>query len=69
MKRWTGLKLRKKYVKAIYCHPANLTHMQTASVEMPDWMNHKPEPKLLGEISITSKVQMTPLFWQKEKKN
>ena len=30
-----GSKLGKKYVKAIYCHPAYLTYMQSTSCEMP----------------------------------
>ena len=44
----------KEYVKAVYCHPAYLTYMQSTSCEMPDWMKHKLESRLLGEISITS---------------
>ena len=36
---------------------------------MPGWMKHKLELRLLGEISITSDKQMTPLFWQKVRKN
>ena len=35
----------------------------------PDWMNHKLESRLLGEISITSDMQMTPLLWQNVKRN
>ena len=50
----TGSKLGKKYVKAVYCHPAYLTYMQSTSWEMPGWMKHKVESRLLGEISITS---------------
>ena len=68
-KQWTGSKLRKEYVKAIYCHPAYLTSMQSTSCEMPGWMKHKLESRLLGEISITSDMQMTPPLWQKAKKN
>ena len=33
------------------------------------WMKHKPESGLLGEISITSDMQMTPPLWQKMKKS
>ena len=44
----------KKYIKAVYCHPAYLTYMQSTSCETPGWMNHKLESRLLGEISITS---------------
>ena len=31
---------------------------------MLDWMKHKPESRLLGEISIISDMQMTPPLWQ-----
>ena len=62
-------KLGKEYVKAIYCHPAYLTYMQNTSCEMPDWMKHKLESRLLEEISITSDRQMTPPLWQKVKRN
>ena len=40
MKQWTGYKLRKEYVKAVYCHPAYLTYMQSTPREMPGWMKH-----------------------------
>ena len=63
----TGSKLGKKYAKAVYCHPASLTYMQSASCEMPGWMKHKLESRLPGEISITSDMQMTPPLWQKVK--
>ena len=54
MEQQTGSKSGKEYVKAIYCHPAYLTYMQSTSWEMLDWMKHKLESRLLGEISITS---------------
>ena len=38
-------------------------------MEMPGWMNHKLESRLLGEISVTSDTQMTPPLWQKMKRN
>ena len=60
MEQWTGSKLGKEYVKAVYCHPAYLTYMQSTPYEMPDWMKHKLESRLLGEIAITSDMQMTP---------
>ena len=41
MEQWTDSKLGKEYVKAVYCHPAYLTYMQTTSCEMPAWMDHK----------------------------
>ena len=63
----TGSKSGKEYVKAVYCHPAYLTYMQSTSSEMPGWRNHKLESGLLREISITSDMQMTPPLWQKVK--
>ena len=65
----TGSKLGKEYVKAVYCHPAYLTYMQSTSCEMPGWMKHKLESRLPGEIPITSDTQMTPPLWQKAKSN
>ena len=56
-------------VKAIYCHPAYLTYMQSTSYEIPDWIMHKLESRLLGEMSITSDMQVTPPLWQKVKRN
>ena len=61
MEQQTGSKLGKEYVKAVYCHPAYLTYMQSTSFEMPGWINHKLESRLLGEISTTSDMQMMPL--------
>ena len=55
-----GSKLRKEYDKAVYCHPDYLTYMQSTSFGMSGWMKHKVESRLLGEISITSDMQMTP---------
>ena len=69
MEQQTGSKLGMEYVKAVYCHPAYLTHMQSTSWEMSGWMKHKLELRLTGEISITSDMQMTLLLWQKAKKN
>ena len=43
-----------EYVKAVYCHPAYLTYMQSTSWEMLGWMKHNLESRLSGEISITS---------------
>ena len=61
MEQWTGFKLEKEYVKAVYCHPAYLTYMQSTLCEIPDWMNHKLDSRLLGEISATSDMQTIPL--------
>ena len=62
----TGSKSEKEYIKAIYCHPAYLTYMQSTPCEMLGWRKHKLESRSLGEISITSDMQMTPPLWQKE---
>ena len=69
MEQQTGSKWEKEYVKAVYCHPAYLTYMQSTSWEMLGWKKHKLETRLLGEISITVDKQMTPPLWQKVKKN
>ena len=69
MAQQTGSKSGKEYVKAVYYHPTYLTYMQNTSCEMLGWMKYKLESNLLGEISITSDMQMTPPLWQKEKRN
>ena len=69
MEQQTGSKLGKEYIKAVYCHPVYLTYIQNTSYEMLGWMKHKLELRLLGEISITSDMQMTQSSWQKVKKN
>ena len=69
MEQQTCSKLEKEYVKAVYCHPAYLTCMQRTSWETLGWRKHKLESRLLGEISITSDMQMTPPLWQKVKRN
>ena len=69
MEQLTSAKLGKEYVKAVYRHPAYLTYMQSTSWETLGWKKHKLESRLLGEISITWDMQMTPLLWQKVKRN
>ena len=69
MEQQTGSKQEKEYIKAVYCHPAYLTYMQSTSLEMLDWKKHKLESRLPGEISITSDMQMTPPLWQKVKRS
>ena len=59
----------KGVVKAVYCHPAYLTSMQSTSWETLGWKKRKLELRLLGEISITPDMQMTPPLWQKVKRN
>ena len=61
----TDSKLGKEHVKAVYCHPACLTYMQSTSCEMPGCMKHKLKSRLPGEISITSDMQMTPSYGRK----
>ena len=54
MEQQTGSKSGKEYIKAVHCHPAYLTYMQSISCKMPGWMKHKLESRFLGEIAITS---------------
>ena len=61
MEQWTGSKLRKEFLKAVYCHSDYLTCMQSTSREMPGWMNPKLKSRLLGEIAATSDIQIMPL--------
>ena len=69
MEQQTVSKEDKEYIKAVYCHSAYLTYMQSTSCKMPGCMKYKLESRLPGEISITSDMQMTPHLWQKAKKN
>ena len=62
MEQQTGSILGKEYAKAVYCHSAYLTYMQSTSCETLGWMKHKLESRLLGEISITSDMQMIPPY-------
>ena len=50
MEQWTGSKFRKVHIRAVYCHPAYLPSVQSASHKMPGWMKHKLETRLPGEI-------------------
>ena len=61
MEQCTGSILRKKYIKAVYCHLADLTYTQNTPYRMPSWMKLKLESILPREISITSNMQMIPL--------
>ena len=60
MEQKTDFKSGKEYVKAVYCHSAYLTSMQSTSWETLVWIKHKLESKLSGEISIIADMQMTP---------
>ena len=66
MEQETGSKLGKEYVKAVYCHSAYLTYMQSTSWEVPGWINHKLVSRVLGEIS---NMHMIPFKWQTVKRN
>ena len=57
----------KEYFKAVYCHPAYLTYMQSTSGETLGWKKHKLESRLPGEISITSNMQMITTFMAESK--
>jgi len=65
MEQWTGAKLGKEDLKAVYCHPAYLTYMQSISCKMPGWMKHKLESRLQREISVTLDMQMTLPYGRK----
>ena len=58
MEQQTGSKSEKEYVKAVYCYCAYLTYMQSTSWETLSWMKHKMKSRLLGEIAITSDMQI-----------
>ena len=57
MEQWTGSKLGKKYIKAVYCHSAYLTYMQSTSYEMLGWMSHKLESRSPGGVTKTSDIK------------
>ena len=61
MEQWTGSKLGKQNIRAVCCHPAYLTSMQSISPETPGWMIHKLESRLPGEIPTTSDMQIISL--------
>ena len=62
MEQQTGSKLGKEYVKAVYCHPAYLTYMQSTSCQMPGWMKHRLESRLPGEINKLRHADDTTLM-------
>ena len=69
MEQQTGSKLGKECIKALYCHPAYLTYMQSPLYKMPGYMKHKLDSRFRRGLSITSDMQITPALWQKVKKN
>ena len=66
MEQQTHSKSRKEYVKSVYCHSTYLAYMQSTLCEMLGWMKHKLETRFLGEISITSNMQMIPPLSESE---
>jgi len=62
MEQQSDSKLGKEYVKAVYCHPAYLTYMQSTSCKMLGWMTHKLESRFLGEIATTRYEDDTTLM-------
>ena len=69
IEQWTGFRLEKEYIRALYCHPAYLTYVQSTSYEMSGWVKLKLESRLPREISTTSDMQITLPLWQKAKRN
>ena len=67
MEQQTGSKLRKKYIKVVYCHLAYLASMQSTSCEILGWLKHKLESRLQGKISITTDTQMTISYGRKQR--
>ena len=68
MKQLTGSKSGKEYIKAVYCHLAYWTYMQSKSWETLGWMKQKLESRLPGEIPINSDMQMTPPLGKKRRR-
>ena len=66
MEQQTGSKYEKEYIKAVYCHPAYLTFVQSTSCKMPDWMKHKMESRLLGDINNLRYADDTTLMAKSE---
>ena len=67
MEQWTGSKQGKEYVKAVYCHPAYLTSMQSTSWEMLGWMKHNWEIKIAGRnINNLRYAEFTTLMAESE---
>ena len=71
MEQQTSSKSGKEYVKAVYCHPAYLTYMQSTSCKMSGWMKHKLEINISGrninnlkyadDITLMAKIKEEPL--------
>ena len=69
MKQLTGSKFAKEYIKAVYCHPAYLSYMQSStSCKMLVWISHQLDSRFLGKIT-TSDIYVKSRLWQKVKRN
>ena len=66
MGQWTSSKLGKEYDKAVYCHPAYLSYMQSISCKMLGWINHTLESRLPGETSTIWYADDTTLMAENE---
>ena len=69
MEQQTGSNSGKEYVKAIFCHAAYLTYMQSASWEMPGWMKLQAGIKITGRNINNLRYADNTTLWQKAKKN
>ena len=69
MEQQTGSKSRKEYIKAVYCHPAYLTDVQNISREMPVWMKHKLESRLLGKYKKPHTCRWQHPYGRKQRRN
>ena len=61
MEQWTG-SMEKEYIKAVYCHPAYLTYMQSTSCKMPGWMKHKLRSRFWENINNLTYADDTTLM-------
>ena len=68
MDQWTGSKLEKEYVKAVYCHLAYLTYLQSTSCEITGSVKDQLELRFQGKLSITSDMQMVLFLSESEEK-
>ena len=69
MEQQTGSKQEKEYVKAVYCHPAYLTYMQSTSCEIPGLNEAQIGMKTARRNINNLKYADYTTFMQKAKKN
>ena len=58
MEQQTGSKMKKVYTKAVYCHPAYLTYMQSSSWETLGWTKHKLESRNISNLRYTDDITL-----------